>query len=89
MTTPQTVAWVVGGAAVVWLLLRGGRAPGTVLLGIGKALLFGVIGLFLLNLAGQYIQVYIPVNPVTALLVGLLGVPGLAALLVIQLWILV
>ncbi|GAX88701.1 pro-sigmaK processing inhibitor BofA family protein [Effusibacillus lacus] len=64
------------------------NSVGSILIGLAKTLLFGVIGLFLINLAGQYIQLHIPINPVTALLVGLLGVPGLAALIVIQLWVL-
>jgi inhibitor of the pro-sigma K processing machinery len=77
-----------GGLIAVFLLSRTLREPGAIVIGIGKALLFGVIGLFLLNLAGQYIQLHIPINPLTALLAGILGVPGLAALIVIKLWIL-
>ncbi|WP_018131809.1 pro-sigmaK processing inhibitor BofA family protein [Effusibacillus pohliae] len=88
MSTLQIVGWVLGGLVAVYLLSRIVREPGASVIGIGKALLFGVIGLFLLNLAGQYIQLHIPINPVTALLAGFLGVPGLAALIVIQLWIL-
>lgn len=89
MSTLQIAGMVLGGLVVLYLLSRTVREPGSIVIGVGKGLLFGVIGLFLLNLAGQYIQLHIPINPVTALLAGLLGVPGLAALIVIQLWILV
>ncbi|MFC4768511.1 pro-sigmaK processing inhibitor BofA family protein [Effusibacillus consociatus] len=88
MSTLQIAGLALGGLVAIYLLSQVVREPGGIVIGIGKALLFGVIGLFLLNLAGQYIQLHIPINPLTALLVGLLGVPGLAALIVIQLWIL-
>lgn len=88
MTTYQIVGWLLGGLVAIYLLSQIVREPGMLLVNLGKALLFGVIGLFLLNLVGQYIQLHIPINPVTALLTGMLGVPGLAALIIIQLWIL-
>lgn len=46
-----------------------------------------LIGLFLLlvfNFVGGYFGLYIPPNPITALVVGILGVPGLVLLLVIK-----
>jgi inhibitor of the pro-sigma K processing machinery len=88
MTTYQIVGWLVGGLVAIYLISQVVREPGMLLVSLGKALLFGVIGLFLLNLVGQYIQLHIPINPATALLTGMLGVPGLAALIIIQLWIL-
>lgn len=88
MGSLQIAGWILGGLAAVYLLFRVIGEPGALLAGVGKTLLFGVIGLYLLNLAGQYIQLHIPINPLTALLAGLLGVPGLAALIAIQLWIL-
>lgn len=47
----------------------------------------GAIVLYLLNTVGSYVNVNVPINPITAAITGLLGVPGLLALLVIKLWI--
>lgn len=88
MSTLQIVGLIVGGLVVVYLLSQVVRGPSAILIGIGKSLLFGVVGLYLLNLAGQYIHMHIPINPLTAVTAGVLGVPGLAALIVIQMWIL-
>jgi len=47
----------------------------------------GGVLLFVVNLVGEMAGFHIPINPVTALLIGLLRLPGLAALLVITLYI--
>jgi inhibitor of the pro-sigma K processing machinery len=47
----------------------------------------GIIGgvvLWLLNLIGGLIGISIAINPVTALMVGFLGIPGLVLILLIQ-----
>jgi len=46
--------------------------------------LLGCGALVLLNLAGARIGIYIPLNPVTALTAGFLGVPGVALLFCLQ-----
>ncbi len=47
----------------------------------------GGVMLFFVNLVGELAHFHIPINPVTALLAGLLRLPGVAALLVIKLWV--
>lgn len=42
--------------------------------------------LFLINLAGPLINVYIGINPVSALVVGILGIPGLCVLMLLQIF---
>jgi len=52
-----------------------------------KLILNGIIGgvvLWILNLAGGLIGVTIAINPVTALTVGFLGIPGLLLILMLQ-----
>ncbi|HCS73562.1 MAG TPA: SigmaK-factor processing regulatory BofA [Clostridiales bacterium] len=52
-----------------------------------RFLLNGIIGgvvLWLLNLVGGYIGLSIAVNPITALTVGFLGIPGLILILMLQ-----
>ncbi|NLJ40778.1 MAG: pro-sigmaK processing inhibitor BofA [Clostridiales bacterium] len=65
---------------VGWLLL----VPLKMLL---KFILNGVLGgiiLWLLNLVGGLIHVTIAINPVTALIVGFLGIPGIILILLLQ-----
>ena len=65
---------------VGWLLL----VPLKMLL---KFILNGILGgiiLWLLNLVGGLIHVTIAINPVTALIVGFLGIPGIILILLLQ-----
>lgn len=55
---------------------------------VGKLVYNSVLGgiiLVLINFFGGFIGIHIGVNPLTALLVGVLGVPGIALLLILQL----
>ena len=47
---------------------------------IVKLILNGVVGglaLILFNLIGAFVNLHIPINPFTALITGLLGIPGI------------
>jgi inhibitor of the pro-sigma K processing machinery len=47
----------------------------------------GVIGgvlLWLTNLGGRFIGIAVPVNPITALIAGFLGVPGVVLVIILQ-----
>lgn len=58
---------------------------------VGKAVLHLVIGavfLFLFNLVAAWFDLYLPLNLVTVAVAGFLGIPGVAALAVIKLFIL-
>lgn len=48
----------------------------------------GFIVLFLINLVGQFVDFSIPLNFITASITGILGVPGLATLILIKILIL-
>lgn len=50
---------------------------------IWNALLGGVL-LYLINLVGVKVGLHLPLNPVSALVVGFLGIPGVILLLVLQ-----
>ena len=77
------IAYVIGLVLlyfVGWLLL----VP---LKFLSRFLINGVIGgvaLWVLNLIGTHIGVTVAVNPVTALTVGFLGIPGLILVLLLQ-----
>ncbi len=54
---------------------------------IWRLLYNGIIGgivLIILNFVGGYFGLHIPLNPISALAVGFLGVPGVVLLLLLQ-----
>lgn len=55
--------------------------------GIIKVLI-GALFLFFLNTLGTSIGLYIPINLATATVSGILGIPGVLALIAIETWIL-
>ncbi|WP_126424651.1 pro-sigmaK processing inhibitor BofA family protein [Brevibacillus marinus] len=50
-------------------------------------LIIGAILLFFANLVGEMAGFHVPINPITALITGFLRLPGLAALVVIKLFV--
>lgn len=71
-------------AVVLFILVRLFFTP----LRIGLRLLgraaFGLAGLLLLNVCGSLFSISLAVNPVTVCVAGLLGVPGVALMLLVQ-----
>lgn len=54
---------------------------------LGKLVLNSVLGavfLMIFNYFGQYFDLYIAVNEVTALILGILGIPGFIAILIVK-----
>lgn len=47
----------------------------------------GALFLFGLNVIGAQVNFHIPINVITACISGLLGIPGVAALVIIQLFV--
>ncbi|ASJ56628.1 transcriptional regulator [Brevibacillus formosus] len=87
MTTGWVIALIVVGILLVIAASKSVTGP---VRWIGFGIMQVVIGallLFFTNLVGELANFHIPINPVTALLVGLLRLPGLAALIVIKLWV--
>lgn len=86
---PVTVAAYAFGLLLVYMLLRAVLVP---MRYVAQVLLHGAVGVALLavvNGAGNVLGVaplYVPINPVTALVSGFLGVPGVAALIALRLW---
>ena len=50
-------------------------------------LLIGALLLFFLNTLGNQFGVHVPINIATSAVSGFLGIPGLAALVVVDMWI--
>lgn len=76
-------------AGLVLLFMMGG-APIKPLRFVGQGIikvLIGALFLFFLNAFGNQFGVHVPINLVTSAVSGLLGIPGLCALVVIETWI--
>lgn len=71
--------------AVLLLFMSGVQANPFKWLGlIGIKFVAGALFLFCLNLFGESLGLHVSINPVTSGISGLLGIPGVAALVVIE-----
>jgi len=52
-------------------------------------LLIGALFLFFLNALGGQYGLHVPINLVNSVIAGILGIPGVIALAIIQMWIVV
>lgn len=77
---PKTALWYAGGVILLLILLQAFAAPLRLVLKILAQSLAGGAVLWVLNAAGHYVGLHLPLNPVSAVIVGLLGLPGLAPL---------
>ncbi|HHT7240350.1 MULTISPECIES: pro-sigmaK processing inhibitor BofA family protein [Bacillus] len=80
---------IVGILALVFIFLVFGVSAKPIRF-IGKTLFhitLGIALLFIVNVAGTYFDFHIPINMGTATVSSLLGVPGVAALVIIKLYI--
>jgi inhibitor of the pro-sigma K processing machinery len=81
--------WFMVGGLGLFLLMAAARSFTRPLKWIWYGFVYAAIGavvLFVINLLGQYVNLHIPINPVTALIAGLLGAPGVLYLACVQ-WI--
>ncbi|EJQ36433.1 Pro-sigmaK processing inhibitor BofA [Bacillus cereus BAG5X1-1] len=80
---------IIGILALVFIFLIFGVSAKPIRF-IGKALFHVTLGialLFIVNVAGTYFDFHIPINIGTATVSSLLGVPGVAAIVIIKLYI--
>lgn len=84
---PSLVIGIIGGI-IVLLLLFG--TPLKLFRFFGQSIikiLIGALLLFFLNAFGSNFGIHVPINLITATISGFLGIPGVCALTVFQLWI--
>lgn len=87
MQIPAIWLWVGVIVVVAFLIGQFFRKPTRVAWIILRNSALGCIFVFAVNWIGTYTQFHLPFNPVTALTAGFLGLPGVAALIVMKLWI--
>ncbi|MBQ3201308.1 MAG: pro-sigmaK processing inhibitor BofA family protein [Clostridia bacterium] len=83
MPVNTIVAFAVG-LLILWILCKILSFPVKV---IGKLIvnaLVGAVVLFLFNLIGGFFGLSIPINALSAIITGILGVPGVILLLIFQ-----
>lgn len=64
-----------------WIFFKPFKIVGKIILNS----LIGALALMIFNYFGQYSGVYIGVNQFTALIIGILGIPGFVAILLVKL----
>lgn len=82
-----TIAAVAAAVLLVILLLKLFTAPLKLVLKLALNTLIGFAALIVVNALGSVIGVSIGINWINALVVGLLGLPGVGVLLILQ-WLL-
>ena len=86
MGVGEIIALTVLGGILLLILLRVFAKPLAFVLRLLVNTVLGFLALGGLHLLAPYTGIYIPLNFLTALVIGILGVPGLLLLLVFQ-WI--
>lgn len=74
------------GVLLVYLIARALVLPLKLTLELLANALIGAVLLLLFNVVGGYWGYHVPLNPVTAVLAGMLGIPGVALLVVLKYW---
>ena len=78
----EMVIYALVGLALLYLIIKLLKWP-------IKLLINGIIGIVLLyvaNFIGEYLNFYITINPITALIAGVLGIPGVIFLVIFQMF---
>jgi len=73
----ETVLFVFFAIALILLIARLATAPVQMLLKLLLNSVLSVVILCMISIVGEYWGVHLPINPVTVLLMAVLGLPGL------------
>ncbi|KIY22857.1 MULTISPECIES: pro-sigmaK processing inhibitor BofA family protein [Mesobacillus] len=84
---PIVVISVLGGLILLLLIIGAPTKPLRLIGQSAVKILIGALFLFFLNAFGTNFGIYVPINIATATVSGLLGIPGVFALIAIQTWI--
>ncbi len=87
MTQHQLLIGIGLFLAGVYVVSQFVRYPGQMFWKLAKSAVLGCLFVLAVNWIGGYFQFHLPFNPITALTAGFLGIPGVAALVVLKAWI--
>ena len=80
----NTALYVVIGVLLIWLIIKVFATPIKWAFKLLINTILGFVILFLFNFLGEYIGITITVGWVSALVAGVLGIPGIILLLLIE-----
>lgn len=86
-TDPKYILAGILGVVVLFIVVNLIKAPIKIIIKLIANGIVGVILLYVVNLIGANFGIQIGINIITALISGILGVPGVIALILIQLFI--
>ena len=87
MTPVSSIIAFAAGLLILWLICKLLSFPLKVLWKLIINAILGAVILFLFNLVGGFLNLSIQINALNALITGVLGIPGVILLLILQ-WIL-
>lgn len=82
--TSLSILMYIGGLVMVLLLAKIFFKPLKIILKLCLSSVLGCLVILLINTFSSFIGISIGINPVTALICGVLGLPGVALLVLIQ-----
>lgn len=80
-------ALIIGVAALIWVLRMIAHSPMGFLAALLRNLFVGCAALLAIDYVGKSFGLHVPLNGYTAGVASILGVPGIAAMAVIEKWI--
>ncbi len=83
ITFPSVVGYILG-LLILFVVARIFMRPVAFILRLIMSSILGGVILCLINLAHPVFHLYIGINPVTSLVTGLFGIPGICLLLLLQ-----
>ena len=84
MDTLQTIIYVVLGVLLLWLIIKLFSTPIKWALKLLLNALLGFVMLFVFNFLGGFIGLELTVGWLSAIVAGILGIPGIILLLLIE-----
>ena len=84
MKASEIVAAAIIAAILIWILYKVFTKPMKLIFKLIANSLIGFVILFLLKIAGAYIGIRVSVGIYSALIAGILGVPGIILLILIE-----
>lgn len=73
----ETVLFVFFAVALIFFIARLATSPVQMMLKLLMNSLLSVVLLCFISMIGEYWGIYLPINPVTVLIIAILGLPGL------------
>lgn len=82
---PSTAFWYAAGMLALLILLQVLAKPLEAVLQLAGSTLIGGLALWVLNLIGGLFGIHLALNPASAVIVGVLGLPGVVSLGIVRL----